>query len=111
MTFGSRSSPAIAIAGSPGRSCCSPKIRIETKNSVGTIAASRFARNWSTRPSAGLLAELHVLQAHERKVAMLEPRGLGEELLALGSVIGGARFGDELVEFRIGVAGIVERLL
>jgi hypothetical protein len=48
MTFGSRSSPAIAIAGSPGSSCCSPKIRIETKKSVGTIAASRFARNCST---------------------------------------------------------------
>ena len=34
-----------AIAGSPGRSCCSPKIRTETKNSVGTIVARRCSRN------------------------------------------------------------------
>ena len=35
---------ASAIAGSPGRSCCSPKIRIETKNSVGAIVARRWRR-------------------------------------------------------------------
>src|SRR3990170_1179834 len=44
MVSGSRSSPASATAGSPGRSCCSPKIRTETKNSVGTIVARRRSR-------------------------------------------------------------------
>ena len=39
MTFGSCSSPARIIAGSPGSSCCSPKISIDTKTSVGTIVA------------------------------------------------------------------------
>src|SRR6478736_8116445 len=47
MASGSRSSPASAVAGSPGRSCCSPKIRTETKNSVGTIVASRRSRKRS----------------------------------------------------------------
>src|SRR5450759_1662321 len=45
MTLGSWSSPASAVAGSPGNSCCSPKIRMETKNSVGTIVARRWRRN------------------------------------------------------------------
>jgi hypothetical protein len=34
----------VAVLGSPGRSCCSPKIRTETKNSVGTIVARRCSR-------------------------------------------------------------------
>ena len=39
--------PAIASAGSPGRSCCSPKISTDTRKSVGRIAERRFARNAS----------------------------------------------------------------
>ena len=35
ITAGSRSSPAITSAGSPGNRCCREKIRIDTKNSVG----------------------------------------------------------------------------
>src|SRR5215475_11890666 len=34
-------------AGSPGRSCCREKIRIDTKNSVGTSWAMRRARKFS----------------------------------------------------------------
>src|SRR6476620_756209 len=45
MTFGSRSSPARMTAGSPGSSCCNPKISIETKTSVGRIVATRLTRN------------------------------------------------------------------
>src|SRR6516225_6165020 len=45
MTAGSRSSPANAVAGSPGNSCCSPKINSDTKNRVGTIRAIRRRRN------------------------------------------------------------------
>ena len=40
MTVGSCSSPARILAGSPGSSCCRPKISIDTKTSVGTIVAS-----------------------------------------------------------------------
>src|SRR4051794_17055479 len=47
MTLGSRSSPAITSAGSPGSNCCSEKISIDTKNSVGTICAMRRARKFS----------------------------------------------------------------
>ena len=42
-TAGSCSSPASAIAGSPGKSCWSEKISTETTNSVGTSTASRRA--------------------------------------------------------------------
>src|SRR5207237_9074283 len=44
VTEGSRSWPANASAGSPGNSCCSPKISTYTKNSVGTTSASRRSR-------------------------------------------------------------------
>src|SRR5215213_5092661 len=47
MTSGSRSSPAITNAGSPGSNCCSEKIRIETKNSVGISWTMRRARKFS----------------------------------------------------------------
>src|SRR3954467_12701300 len=47
MTAGSRSSPAITSAGSPGNNCWSEKISTDTKNSVGTICTMRRARKFS----------------------------------------------------------------
>src|SRR5881392_3039310 len=47
LTPGSRSSPAITSAGSPGSNCCSEKIRIDTKNRVGISWIRRRARNLS----------------------------------------------------------------
>src|SRR3954453_17219512 len=47
MMSGSRSSPAITNAGSPGSNCCSEKIRIDTKNSVGISCTRRRARKVS----------------------------------------------------------------
>src|SRR6478672_2709221 len=47
MTLGSRSSPAITSAGSPGNNCCSEKIRIDTKNSVGISCRIRLPRKFS----------------------------------------------------------------
>src|SRR5689334_24989031 len=47
MTAGSRSSPAITSAGSPGNNCCSEKIRIDTNTNVGTSWAMRRARKFS----------------------------------------------------------------
>ncbi len=42
-TAGSLSSPASAIAASPGSSFCSEKISTDTKNSVGTSTTTRCA--------------------------------------------------------------------
>src|SRR6476661_8700148 len=47
MTSGSRSSPAITSAGSPGSNCCSENIRIDTKNSVGISCRIRLLRKFS----------------------------------------------------------------
>src|SRR4051794_35444353 len=47
ITLGSRSSPAITMAGSPGNRCCSEKIRIDAKNSVGISCRMRLARKFS----------------------------------------------------------------
>src|SRR5215510_201070 len=46
-TAGSRSSPAMISAGSPGSSCCRPKISIDTRISVGMICSSRWLRKAS----------------------------------------------------------------
>src|SRR5215469_4820345 len=54
MTAGSRSSPASAVAGSPGNSCCSPKINNDTKNRVGTISAIRRKRKVVMRKEGSL---------------------------------------------------------
>src|SRR5713101_5174017 len=54
MTAGSRSSPAMISAGSPGSKCCSEKIRIDTKNSVGISCRMRLARKFSiNQPAPG----------------------------------------------------------
>ena len=52
ITAGSRFSPAIAITGSPGSRFCSPKTITVTRNSVGTMIASRPSRNFSIPLSA-----------------------------------------------------------
>src|SRR5258706_13788087 len=64
ITVGSWSSPPMAIAGSPGRSCCSPKISTDTRKSVGRIAERRFARK-ATIAVLVRSALLQALQAHE----------------------------------------------
>src|SRR5262245_8726356 len=106
-------------AGSPGRSCCSEKIRIDTKNSVGTIWAMRRARKFSmVVPRAAPLslqfqsdhaheAVRHLLVAFElvrmrdddaamieiedRLILYLEPGQLLIDLLALGKISDKAR--------------------
>src|ERR1051325_4197862 len=128
-----RSSPARASAGSPGRSCCSPKIRIETKNSVGTIRARRCSRYFSIaslrhpqplqphhsvghRAQAGELGAvapqpMAVEDVTDRAVAVHLLGDLLVELDALRRVEGAARLVDELVDLRVAVARIVERRL
>src|SRR5471032_2271423 len=57
--MGSRSSPAMISAGSPGSSCCRPKISIDTRISVGMICSSRRVRKTS------ILLELQSDHAHQ----------------------------------------------
>src|SRR6201995_5047434 len=88
MTAGSRSSPAMTRAGSPGRRCCSEKIRIDTKMSVGTNCTMRRARKFSMRALASRACrlvwapsfELQSDHAHQP----IRHRPVALELLAVG---------------------------
>src|SRR6266852_5747160 len=132
MTLGSRSSPASAIAGSPGSSCCSPKISTDTKNSVGMIAARRLRRKLSIRlvelqalqpdHAVGHRAEsgelvgvapqpMAMVEVDDGPVLRLHRRDLLEELQARGGIHRGARLVDEIVHVGAAVARVVEGLL
>src|SRR5260370_34711539 len=128
-TLGSRSSPAMISAGSPGRSCCRPKISIDTRISVGMICSSRWVRKAST------LLQLHADHAHQPvghllvafdlvgerhqhlHVVEVEDRALGEEflvddfvgLLALRRIARGARYGGRRVDLLIAELAVVLR--
>src|SRR5574337_1224500 len=65
MTAGSCSSPARIIAGSPGSSCCKPKISIETTTSVGTIVARRWSANLPIVEGGRSGAELQALHPQQ----------------------------------------------
>src|SRR5690348_5472943 len=119
-------------AGSPGSSCCSPKISIDTMISVGMICSSRWTRKEST---PGLL-ELEADHAHQtvgHLPVALEPVGVRDQHLrvvevddrALGQVLGGdllvgllavlelrlrARLGVGRVDFLVAIAVGVLRL-
>src|SRR4029077_18621389 len=123
-TLGSRSSPAMISAGSPGRSCCRPKISIDTRISVGMICSSRWVRKAST------LLELHTDHAHQPVghllvaldlvgkrhqhlyVVEIDDRGIGEEflrhdlvgLLAFRRLAPGAALGVGGVDFLVAIA-------
>src|SRR5439155_17738729 len=137
MTAGSRSSPAITSAGSPGSSCCSEKISTDTKNSVGMSWTIRRARKVSMarlvlrRPTRSLQLQPdhahqavgHLLVAFElggvgdQQPAMIEiddrqvvERGLGQLLvdrLALRGIVDQACVLQRLVGLGIGVAAVV----
>src|SRR5215471_20544009 len=90
MTSGSRSSPAMTSAGSPGSSCCSEKIITDRKNNVGTSCSSRLPRKVSMGRSAtggprknpGSLPQLQPDHAHEavRHLSVaLEPDGMADQ--------------------------------
>src|SRR5438093_40278 len=104
----------MAIAGSPGKSCCRPKIRTETRKSVGTSAASRRARKRDTARARSLHAQARephhavgdrlqsrelrvvreeqvaVVQVEDRAQLRFERRGLLEILSALPGIDGDA---------------------
>src|ERR1051325_7495510 len=54
-TAGSRSSPAMINAGSPGSNCCRPKISIDTRIRVGMICSRRWVRKASIGLGASCL--------------------------------------------------------
>src|SRR5436190_17809069 len=139
MTSGSRSSPAMTSAGSPGNSCCSEKISTDTKNSVGISWTMRRARKFSMarsvpgsrfrslqlQPDHTHQAVGHLLVAFElggmrdQDAAMIEveqgivlQHALGQLLVdrfALRLVGDEARIGERLVGVGIGPGAVVLR--
>src|SRR4051812_47761422 len=126
----------MATAGSPGSSCWSPKMRIETKSSVGRIAPTRARRNRPIGvPPARL--ELQSLQPHQaighglearelprvrpepmameevddRLVGRFQLRDLLEHRRALLRVRRRALLADECIGIRTAPPRVVERLL
>src|SRR4051794_39168272 len=89
ITSGSRSSPAITSAGSPGSRCCSEKIRIDTKNSVGISCSRRLVRKFSIGRYFGLSSsslELQPDDAHQPvrdRLVAFELRGVGDQVPAV----------------------------
>src|SRR5947209_17057135 len=90
ITAGSRSSPAITSAGSPGSSCCSEKISTDTKNSVGMSWTIRRARKVSMarlvlrRPTRSLqLQPDHAHQAVGHLLVAFELGGVGDQQPAM----------------------------
>src|SRR5208282_1253786 len=94
MTSGSRSSPASTRAGSPGSSCCSPKMMIETKTTVGTAITRRrmrkasmaAGRSWPD-PAGRVLLELEARHAHEPVRKGREARELLAEAVDPAAVV------------------------
>src|SRR3954451_3586464 len=89
MMSGSRSSPAITSAGSPGKRCCSEKIRTDTKNSVGISCSRRLVRKVSIAGYFGLLSSSLQPQpddAHQPvrdRLVAFEPGGVGDQVPAV----------------------------
>src|SRR5262245_60543218 len=123
-------------AGSPGRSCCSEKMSTDTKNNVGMSCNSRLPRNVSMA-FARLVRSLFQLQsdhAHETvshlpitlkprrvsdqhaRVIEVENRRISQDdlgqffinRLALRRVGGNARLVEQIVDFRVAIAGIIQ---
>src|SRR5438552_7342082 len=133
MTEGSRSSPASAIAGSPGNSCCKPKISTDTKNNVGTISAIRRSRKVVMRyreslhldplradEAVGVRGEPRQFRGHPVKIFVMPQIGerpVGEQAFgklgimrqALGRVRGLARRVELAVDIRVTVMPGVDR--
>src|SRR5262245_49733711 len=121
-------------AGSPGRSCCSEKMSTDTKNNVGMSCNSRLPRNVSMAFAAWNLFQLQSDHAHETvshlpitlklrrvsdqhaRVIEVENRriflnNLGHlfiDRLALRHVGGNARLVEQIVDFRVAIAGIIQ---
>src|SRR3981189_2724372 len=93
MTAGSRSSPAMTSAGSPGNKCCSEKISTDTKNNVGMICRIRLPRKFSMarfvfrgRPLSLQLKSDHAYQPVRHLDIALKLFGVGDQNLAVEDV-------------------------
>src|SRR5258708_1084299 len=126
-TLGSRSSPAMISAGSPGSSCCRPKISIDTRISVGMICSSRRVRKATKvllQPDADhahesvrhLLVTLDLVRNRYQDTAMIEveDRAIGQEpprdrlvgLLPLRRVALRTRLGMCGIDFLVAVLAV-----
>src|ERR1700681_2637685 len=88
MTSGSRSSPAITSAGSPGNKCCNEKMSIDTKNSVGISCITRLARKLSIArfPRGSFSHQLQADHAHQpvrHLLVTFEPGRMREQQFAV----------------------------
>ena len=85
MTVGSCSSPARIFAGSPGSSCCRPKISIDTSTSVGTTVPRRRARKPSIEANEAR-ARLRAVRRHLQPRHPQQPVGQAAHAAQLGVV-------------------------
>src|SRR5712671_2724197 len=129
-TLGSRSSPAMISAGSPGSSCCRPKISIDTRISVGMICSSRWVRKASKvllqldadhahQAVRQLLVALNLVGMRHQHLGVVEidDRALGEEfpghdlveLLAFGEIALGTRLGMGRIDLLVAELAVVLR--
>src|ERR1700758_1873985 len=106
MTAGSRSSPAITSAGSPGNRCCSEKIKIDTRNSVGTSWAMRRARKFSMSVSRAPQALLELQSDHTHQpvrhlLVAFQPVGVCDQDAAVIEIEDRLILHDELGQFLV----------
>src|SRR5262245_61278677 len=137
MTSGSFSSPLMAIAGSPGRSCWSAKMIIDARITVGTMVSRRRSRKRSMEVGPASSVELEPGEPDEAVGIVAEPfqprrigpqqlavvevdhRPVGQDLrgeilprgLALVDVVGQPRRLQRRHGLVVAVAGVVERCL
>src|SRR6185369_10540304 len=106
-TLGSRSSPAMISAGSPGSSCCRPKISIDTMITVGMICSSRWVRKAST----WFLLQLEADHAHQPVGDLpvtLQPVGVRDQHLGVVEILDRAVGEVLLGDFLVGLLAIGE---
>src|SRR5262245_6575091 len=109
-------------AGSPGSSCCRPRISIDTRMSVGMICSSRWVRKASKallhfdaddadEAIRHLLVALDLVGVRHKHLGVVEvdDRAFGEKLscddlvvlLALGEITLGPRLGVGCIDFLV----------
>src|SRR5262249_39398449 len=136
ITAGSRSSPAMTSAGSPGNSCCSEKISTDTKNSVGiswkmrrtrkfsmtrvvrpTIRSLQLQTDYAHQPVGHLLVAFELVGMRNQQPAVIKiddrqivEQNLGQLLvnrLALSGIVDQPGILQRLVGLGVGIAAIV----
>src|SRR6185437_5660372 len=98
----------MASAGSPGSSCCSPKMITDTKNSVGMSCSRRLPRKpsiWIRVSGVGSRVSLGRLVVNKYHLATPDPRRPTAALLQLGARQPDQAVGHLLVSIELGGVG------